>query len=330
MGYLISQIIFCLIAAAVLGVALGWLLHGMLHHQDDVEPLKQRLSEALDDNHRLRAKANAPTNTAAPVAHSPGPLPDTQEPTHASLEPIETNPPAPTLADAEPEMIALKDSAPDNSTHDLAQTHDGLSDTSEVAKESLQNPFGPQSVKQAPLGLAGAVAEARSRRAQTSHSTPIPSDVTSEFEDKNRLEDAPSDEGTGHSYPLTEIKAIGVDTREKLGALDIHTTRDLLFKGHSPVDRANISEKTQIETFVVKKWIAQADLLRVDGVSSDFARLLQASHVDSVEDLASKEAFTLLGTMKAVNLREKLTAELPDPKMVEHWIQSARSTTPLT
>lgn len=57
MGYLISQIIFCLIAAAVLGVALGWLLHGMLHHEhDESENLRDQLSASMKENHRLRSE----------------------------------------------------------------------------------------------------------------------------------------------------------------------------------------------------------------------------------------------------------------------------------
>lgn len=72
MAYLISQIIFCLIAAAVLGMALGWLLHGLLHHHDDMHT---QLNDCLEDNRQLRLalqQANALQQAAEEASTGPG------------------------------------------------------------------------------------------------------------------------------------------------------------------------------------------------------------------------------------------------------------------
>lgn len=248
MGYLISQIIFCLITAAVLGVALGWLLHGMLHHHDEVDTLRHQLKNALDDNHRLRAF---------------------QEPAEPALDTI----PSANTAPSEPHTEDPIDEPEPNSTEEKTPT---LTDSVSTDTETP--------------------AESSSPRTTQSNET-----------------------------PLDTIEGIGPGSIDKLRSIGINTTDDLLSKGRSPVGRANISEKTQIEAFVVKKWIAQADLLRIPGINGPLARLLQASHIDSPETLAGKEAFALLGAMKAVNNRERICPQLPSSNRVEQWIKAAQN-----
>lgn len=68
-----------------------------------------------------------------------------------------------------------------------------------------------------------------------------------------------------------------------------------------------------------------ADLFRIKGVAGEFAELLEASGVDTVVELAQRNAANLCQKMAAVNAEKKMTRKVPTEAQVTGWITEAKS-----
>ena len=70
-----------------------------------------------------------------------------------------------------------------------------------------------------------------------------------------------------------------------------------------------------------------ADLLRIPGMTPDWAELLYAAGVDSVKELKHRGAENLRQKMEEVNLtaEQKISSTVPDVMTVNDWVQRART-----
>ena len=93
-------------------------------------------------------------------------------------------------------------------------------------------------------------------------------------------------------YKLEEVAAIGSLNGSKLAQESISSTEDLLRTCGTPADRDRLSERTGISSQTLLKWVRLADLMRIAGVSPQFAELLEASGVDTVGQLGNRNATT--------------------------------------
>ncbi|KJF83598.1 DUF4332 domain-containing protein [Photobacterium angustum] len=123
---------------------------------------------------------------------------------------------------------------------------------------------------------------------------------------------------------LATIEGIGEVYAAKLEAADIHTMEQLLDKGQKPAGRKAIAEATGISSKLVLKWINRADLSRVKGISTQYADLLELSGVDTVPELAQRNADNLHAKMLEVNEEKALVRQLPALKSVQDWIAQAK------
>ena len=62
------------------------------------------------------------------------------------------------------------------------------------------------------------------------------------------------------------------------------------------------------------KWANMADLMRINGVGSEFSKLLEAAGVDTVKELRTRNAENLAGKMRRVNAAHRLTRATPRPR----------------
>ena len=67
------------------------------------------------------------------------------------------------------------------------------------------------------------------------------------------------------------------------------------------------------------------DLYRIGGIGSEFAELLEATDVDTVPELARRNAINLTKAMVDVNEKKKLTRRVPSDSQVTKWIEEAKS-----
>jgi predicted flap endonuclease-1-like 5' DNA nuclease len=123
---------------------------------------------------------------------------------------------------------------------------------------------------------------------------------------------------------IVDVEGIGPKYAAKLGEGGISTTEDLLKKGASPKGRKEIAEKTGIGEALILKWVNHVDLYRIKGVGSEYSDLLEAAGVDTIPELAQRNAINLTQKMVAVNKEKKLVRKLPVESQVADWIEQAK------
>lgn len=123
---------------------------------------------------------------------------------------------------------------------------------------------------------------------------------------------------------LEEIEGIGPSYAEKLKEGGINTIEQLLEEGKTPQGRKSLAEKTSIGDKQILKWVNRADLARIKGVGEEYADLLECSGVDTVPELAQRNAENLTAKMAEVNEEKNLVRSLPSQKVVEGWVEQAK------
>ena len=124
---------------------------------------------------------------------------------------------------------------------------------------------------------------------------------------------------------LEKIEGIGAVYAGKLAELGIKTTEALLEKGASPKGRKEIAEKSDISSKLILRWINMADLFRIKGIGEEYSDLLEAAGVDTVPELAQRNAENLHAKMAEVNEEKKLVRQIPGKQMVIDWVAEAKT-----
>lgn len=124
---------------------------------------------------------------------------------------------------------------------------------------------------------------------------------------------------------VTEIEGVGTAYAEKLEASGVHSAESLLDRGATPQGRKGIAEKTGISEQLILKWVNHVDLFRIKGVAGEYAELLEASGVDTVPELAQRNAANLHTKMLELNEEKHLVRRVPTETEVHGWIDEART-----
>jgi predicted flap endonuclease-1-like 5' DNA nuclease len=96
---------------------------------------------------------------------------------------------------------------------------------------------------------------------------------------------------------LEDVEGIGPSYAAKLADAGLSTTDDLLTAGGSPGGRDDLAAKTGISAALILEWVNHVDLYRINGVGSEYADLLEAAGVDSVPELAQRNAANLTAAL---------------------------------
>ena len=123
---------------------------------------------------------------------------------------------------------------------------------------------------------------------------------------------------------LIAIEGIGQVYAGKFAAAGLATTEALLKQGASPKGREALAEKTGISGHLILEWVNRADLFRVKGVGEEYSDLLEAAGVDTVPELAQRNAENLYAKLAEVNAAKKLVRRLPTQAQVADWIGQAK------
>lgn len=124
---------------------------------------------------------------------------------------------------------------------------------------------------------------------------------------------------------LTSIQGIAAATEAKLKNAGVNSVDELLDKGATPKGREELAAKSRIPRTQILKFVNYADLFRIKGVAGQTAELLQAAGVDTVSELATRNASNLHVKLREVNDATKLTGKVPSEKQVAEWIEAAKS-----
>lgn len=124
---------------------------------------------------------------------------------------------------------------------------------------------------------------------------------------------------------LQEIEGIGPDFEGKLKNAGVSSVEKLLENGKTKSGRKKMADDSGISEKLVLKWVNHADLMRIKGIGGEFSELLEAAGVDTVPELAQRNAANLAAKMKEVNDQKKLTRVVPGEDTIAGWVEQAKS-----
>jgi len=123
---------------------------------------------------------------------------------------------------------------------------------------------------------------------------------------------------------IEDVEGIGPVTGEKLRGAGVKDTDGLLENARTPKQRKDLAEKAGLTAKQVLKFANMVDLYRISGVGSEYAELLEAAGVDTVPELARRNAANLTTAMAEVNEQKNLTRRVPTETVVTKWIAQAK------
>ena len=123
---------------------------------------------------------------------------------------------------------------------------------------------------------------------------------------------------------IEDVEGIGPTFAAKLTEAGVATTDDLLDRGGTSAGRDRLSEATGISERLLLEWVNHADLMRINGVGSEYADLLEAAGVDSCAELARRNAANLAQTFQELDAaRPNTVRRVPSEETIRGWIEQA-------
>ena len=124
---------------------------------------------------------------------------------------------------------------------------------------------------------------------------------------------------------IDEIEGVGPAYAEKLTAASVKTVEALLESGATVAGRKGLAEQTGISDHLILTWVNHADLFRIKGVAGEYAELLEAAGVDTVPELAERNAANLHAKLTEINESKHLVRRVGSEADVEKWIAEAKT-----
>ena len=131
------------------------------------------------------------------------------------------------------------------------------------------------------------------------------------------------------AYKIEQVEGIGAVYAEKLAAVGIKTTEDLLAQCATAAGRKKVEEQTEISHKLILKWTNHADLFRINGIAGQFAELLEAAGVDTVKEFRHRVPANLHPKLVEVNEQKNLCNRVPTVSELEKMIAQAKELEPL-
>jgi predicted flap endonuclease-1-like 5' DNA nuclease len=124
---------------------------------------------------------------------------------------------------------------------------------------------------------------------------------------------------------IEDIEGIGPAQAEKLRNAGVRTTDALLERGASARGREELASATGISPKSILEWVNHADLYRIKGVGAEFSDLLEAAGVDTVAELAQRNAKNLAETFGELDMARNTVRRIPSEAEVQRWIDEAKT-----
>ena len=125
------------------------------------------------------------------------------------------------------------------------------------------------------------------------------------------------------SHKIAEIKGLDEATRAKMTAEGITTVEELLAHSAAGSARNALAAKLGVTSSALTEWVNRADLMRLNGVGTEMANLLEECGVDSCKEMQHRVAANLHAKLKATNDEHHITHHAPTLAQVEQWIAEA-------
>lgn len=123
---------------------------------------------------------------------------------------------------------------------------------------------------------------------------------------------------------IIDVEGIGKVYAQKLKEAGLSTVEALLKEGASPQGRTDIEQKTGISHKLILEWVNLADLFRIKGIGEEYSDLLEEAGVDTIVELAQRNAENLHQKLVEINEQKKLVRQIPDLSQVTKWVEQAK------
>ena len=124
---------------------------------------------------------------------------------------------------------------------------------------------------------------------------------------------------------IEDVEGIGPAWAAKLSDAGVRTTDDLLMAGGSAGGRERLEAATGISSKRLLEWVNHVDLMRINGVGSEYADLLEAAGVDSAAELAQRNAKNLAETFQELDAARNTVRHIPAEAVIQGWIDEAKT-----
>lgn len=123
---------------------------------------------------------------------------------------------------------------------------------------------------------------------------------------------------------VSDIKGINEEDITKLEASGIKSVDAYLKACETKKSRKEMADKTSIDEKLILHWANRADLSRIKGVSTQYGDLLECAGVDTVPELAQRNAENLQIKMAELNKEKNLVQKVPTTTQVQDWVAQAK------
>ena len=125
-------------------------------------------------------------------------------------------------------------------------------------------------------------------------------------------------------YKIEDVQGIGLSYCTKLATAGVYTTDHLLDSCRTPKGRRELENRTGLPAARLLNWANMADLMRIRGIGPQFAELLHGSGIDTVKELATRNAANLAETVSNVNKQKRLALSTPTASRIHEWVKLAK------
>jgi hypothetical protein len=134
-----------------------------------------------------------------------------------------------------------------------------------------------------------------------------------------------SDRISARNWNIADLPGLNSHDCQKLEALGIHTTFELLQSTRTQSQRVNLASQLQLHPHHLQKWIALADLARVPSVGCQYCGLLLHAGITSPSQLSTATVSRLHRQVLKLHVATFQRNDLcPQAGDVAQWVQQAR------
>ena len=127
---------------------------------------------------------------------------------------------------------------------------------------------------------------------------------------------------------IGDVEGIDPKSATRLRKAGVRTTEGLLRVAATAKGRRELASATGLETSRLLAWVNRADLMRIKGIGSEYADLLETTGCDTVKELRRRNASNLTAAMVEINEKKRLVRRLPTEAMVHAWVEQAKTIDP--
>jgi hypothetical protein len=122
---------------------------------------------------------------------------------------------------------------------------------------------------------------------------------------------------------LDDMTGIPPEDRQKLEAAGMDSLGALLAQGLTRKTRAELAAESGVPADLILTWVNHIDLLRVQGIDSEYADLLAAAGVDTIPALGQSNPQVLHQQLLEANEAKTPTRKAPVLSQVIDWVEQA-------